>query len=409
MSTRGLLSKFKSAVQRASARGFYWHVPDGSSSAEAQAVRTVARRLMHCQWPTPLRQVAGILAIAGWPWFAFREARMLHRVSNPKACPANLRRKAWLAAMRYNLPAAEYGAFGLWHPDSAPPDAWLYTLESATLTGTLTDQAVSDLCGDKVAFARFCTANSTHAVAPTLAIYRDGAPLQCFEDDTPPRTDLISKPVRTSKGHGFEIWKWQDDAFHSTHANRKPLPPAAQQQLFETQSLEHPSGLLIQPALGTHPDLANLAASGPPVARIITGRWPDGRVEVLDAMLQKPMTGRLTTHGGPYRLIDLDTGQLVARRTQPHIFPSATDDPSFDGLQMPGWQTSIAQLIHLHSLLDGQAPLLGWDVVYTPDGPTILEANTTLAPYFFQLATQQPAANGKWMSLLAEYLRRDQK
>lgn len=331
---------------------------------------------------------------------------MLQRASNPNVRPANLRRKAWMAAMRHNLPAAEYGAFGLWHPESAPPDTWLYTLEASTLTAHLMAPAVSELCGDKVAFADFCSANSTHAVAPTLATYRNGKAVQPFGGDTPPGIDLISKPVRTSKGQGFKSWKWQGGAFHSANAKGGPLSPAALAQFLETQSLKHARGLLVQPSLHTHPDLAHLSETGPPVARIITARWPDGSVEILDAMLQRPMTGSLTTHGGPYRLIDLDTGDLIARRTQPHIFPSATDDPSFDGLRVPGWNAGITQLLHLHSLLEGQAPLLGWDVVYTPDGPTILEANTTLAPYFFQLATQQPAANGKWMALLAGYLPR---
>lgn len=331
---------------------------------------------------------------------------MLHRVSNPKARPADLHRKAWLAAMRHNLPAAEYGAFGLWHPEAAPPDAWLYTLESSTLTGHLTAQSVSELCGDKVAFAEFCAKNSTHAVATTLAIYRNGRSLQPFADNAPPPNDLISKPVHTSKGQGFQSWQWRDGAFHSTHAGGNSLTPDALKQFFATLSLAHPSGVLVQPALSTHPDLAVVSGSGPPVARIITGRWLDGHVEVLDAMLQRPMPGSLMTHGGPYRLIDLDTGHLAARRTLPHIFPSATDDPSFDGLKVPDWQAGIHQLCHLHDLLKGKAPLLGWDIVYTPEGPTILEANTTLAPYFFQLATQQPAANGKWISLLAGYLSR---
>lgn len=407
MSFRRLVSKSRSALRKASSQGFHWHFPDRSGSAEAQAVRAEARRLMHRQLPAPLRQIAGVLAIAAWPWFAFREAKMLQRVSNPKACPANLRHKAWLAALRHNLPPAEYGAFGLWHPDSAPPDEWLYLLEASALTAHLTDRTVSDLCGDKVAFAEFCCANSTHAVAPTLAVYRDGKPVQPFDGNTPPRIDLISKPVRISKGQGFDSWTWQSDAFHSARNKDQRLTPDELAQLFETQSLKHPLGMLIQPALHTHPDLASLSVSGPPVARIITARWPDGHMEVLDAMLQRPTTGKLTTHGGPYRLIDLATGNLMARRTQPHIFPSATDDPSFDGLQVPGWQTGISELTHLHSLLEGQAPLLGWDVIYTPDGPYILEANTTLAPYFFQLATQEPAAGGKWVSLLAGYLPRD--
>ena len=95
------------------------------------------------------------------------------------------------------------------------------------------------------------------------------------------------------------------------------------------------------------------------------------------------------------RLIDIDTGATRQIHSGAHLFPANTADPAFDGLRMPGWDACRKALVSLHAAIHGQAPLLGWDVVFPQHGPTILEANTTLSAYAFQTAGQAPAANGR--------------
>ena len=125
---------------------------------------------------------------------------------------------------------------------------------------------------------------------------------------------------------------------------------------------------------------------------------------MLDAILQKPPAGEYLMTGGSMRLIDVDTGRLRDIHRGAHLFPDSTADPAFDGLSLPGWDACCNGLIRLHGAIHGQAPLLGWDVVFTGMGPTILEANTTLSAYAFQVAGQEPVARGRWLKLLAEYL-----
>lgn len=400
-----MFAKARNALQRVNSGGFLWYIPDRTSTPEAHKVRSAARRLLRQRWPMLLRPLAATFASVAWPWFAYRETNRLLAASNREALPPNARHKAWFGAVRHNLPAAEYAAFGLWHPQNTRADECLGTLEASSVTAHLTARSVADLCGDKIAFAAFCAANSPLPVVPTLARYRDGTHLPTERPAVLPQQDLISKPVRASQGRAVEAWHWTGAGFrrHNT-PSAKALSPEQLHATLAAQSRAHSLGLLLQPALDTHPDLPGLGGTGVPVARIITARWPDGRVELLNAMLQKPQTGHLTTHGGPYRSIDLDSGALAQRPPPPHIFPSATDDPAFDGLALPDWSNCCKHLLHLHGIVPDQAPLLGWDVIFTPDGPTILEANTTLAPYFFQLAEQHPAAGGKWVSLLASYL-----
>lgn len=344
-------------------------------------------------------------AILLWPLFSYREASMLREFGNPDVFAQKHRPKAWCAALRHNVPASEYFGFGLWRAEAAPVDNWLYTRESSLLTAHLTDSDVSDLVGDKVRFAEFCTQNGSLNVVKTLAVFQDGAAVVDFENERVPLCSLISKPVRTSMGRGFEYWSFTDGVFTaSMHAEHSRISPDQLPHKLAKASLKRPSGLVVQPALLAHDNIADLSRHGPSVARIITGRWHDGQVEVLDAMLQKPLNKSYRTHGGSYCLLDPETGNAIARLPSPHLIPAATDDPAFDDVCLPDWESCTSGLIQLHSVIQGQSPLLGWDIVFTPDGPTILEANTTLAPYFFQLASQQPAGDGKWISLLAGYL-----
>ena len=399
------VKKGQLALAMLATHGFPWHRSDKQSSRDAHRLRAMARRLSHAKWPSLLRPFAWLGAVVCWPLFSYREASLLGRHSNPDASPSGLVWKAWRGALRHNVPAAEYGAFGLWNAGASAPDSWLYTRESALLTAHLMDDRVSDLVGHKVKFAEFCEQNTSHAVTETLAVFQEGVAIQDFTGGGPPEVPLVSKPVRTSMGRGFERWEVQDRAFTSSiNPKQAPVPLNRLSQALAALSLRHPSGILVQRALSAHPALAHLSEKGPPVSRIVTGRWQDGRIEVLNAMLQKPNENTALTHGGPFRLIDIDTGETVARSQNPHLFPSATNNEAFDGLCLPDWYACTSALIQLHAAIEGQAPLLGWDVVFTPEGPTILEANTTLAPYFFQLASQAPAGNGKWVSLLAEYL-----
>jgi hypothetical protein len=401
----GLKARVKTAFRMLATQGFLWHLPDRKSPDEAIKLRSEARRLIRQRWSALLRPFAFMGAAVLWPLLSLHEARLLRRFGNPDAMPPDITQRAWRAALRHNLPAAEFGAFGMWQDTAAPPDCWLYTRESALLTAHLTNADVADLVGDKVKFAEFCSRHGSMKVATTLAVFRDGQVAMGFDKDLPPETSLVSKPVRTSMGRGFQLWSFQDEGYTTSESpHDRSVSASALTEALCQLSRRHPSGLMVQATLDAHPALSALSNTGPAVARIVTGRWRNGNVEVLDAMLQRPTAGAYKTHGGPFRLIDTASGQMVPRQPPPHVFPTATDDAAFDHIALPDWNDCTSELNRLHAAIDGQAPLLGWDVVFTSKGPTILEANTTLAPYFFQLGGQRPAANGKWTSLLAGYL-----
>lgn len=363
------------------------------------------RAAVHRKWPVLLRPLAWLLAIPAWSWQCYREAGVVAEMSDKQARPDNFRRGAVLAGLRYNVSPSEYGSYGLWRDGAAPPDSWVYNAESMIVTADLTDRSVRDLTGDKVAFAEFCQDHGELPVAETLAVYRDGRCIQAFNDDMPPGIELVSKPVRAAHATGFQVWYPENGSLRCVS---DPSGPVVAQVAFGSFLAEltrqHVHGVLVQPFLHAHPDLAHLGMPGPPVARIITGRWKDGSIEVLDAILQKPPSGAYLMTGGSMRLIDIETGKSRSIHRRAHLFPDSTADPAFDGLMLPDWDICCVGLNRLHAAIPEQAPLLGWDVIFTEQGPTILEANTTLSAYALQVAGQEPVAKGRWLKLLAEYL-----
>lgn len=386
-------------------QGFLWHVADGGSPPAVSEARRRMRAILHRKWPWSLRPAAALLAIFAWPYQCYREAGIVTEMSGSRASPKDLRRRAVRAGLRHNVSPGEFASYGMWREGSAPADSWAFNAESTAATASLTDRSVRDLTGDKVAFAGFCREHGDLAVAETLAVFRDGRCVQPFPTDQPPAIDLVTKPVRAAHATGFRVWSPEEGGFRCASESSGPaIPLAAFSDHLAELSKQHAQGLLVQPFLAAHPTVKHLGGAGPAVARVITGRWKDGRVDVLDAVLQKPPRDTYLLTGGSMRLIDIKTGKARAIHPGAHLFPANTADPAFDGVQLPGWDACRKALVTLHAAIEGQAPLLGWDIVFATNGPTILEANTALSAYTFQTAGQEPAANGQWMALLAGYL-----
>lgn len=409
MNIAALRDKAATAYWLMRAQGFFWHLPDRTSPEDLQDFRCRARRLLHRRWPWFVRPIIAILSAFVWPIASWREAGALSGISDTNVHPPNLRKLAWHAALRHNVNPSEYGSYAMWRENAAPPDSYGFRTEISFLNARLMDRTVIDLAGDKVAFAEFCSRNGELAVPPTLALFRNGHAEAPFTDHAPPPHDLAIKPVRASHARGFEAWRFTDGAYRCVAATtakdaRSPMDADALLNHLAQSSRSEAGGLLVQPLLAPHATLSHLDCPGPPVVRIITGRWRDGKCELLDAILHKPAPTEFLFTAGSMRLIDVGTGRTHPMPGGPHPFARLTADPALDDIALPGWPDCLGELPKLHAALPGTAPLLGWDVIFAPDGPVILEANTTIAPYHFQVAGMAPAADGNWARLLAGYL-----
>jgi hypothetical protein len=149
-----------------------------------------------------------------------------------------------------------------------------------------------------------------------------------------------------------------------------------------------------------------LSGQGMPAVRIITGMWPDGAVEVVCALFQRPAPGVFASQAGPYGLVDCDSGRIAepTRAQRAPVFRIAAADPALSGLVLPDWDGVVQSVTKAHGALPGRAALIGWDVALTDGGPVLLEANTSLSFFFFQMATARPATLGRLGPLIGAWV-----
>ena len=247
-------------------QGFHWQFADGASPREMSGARRRMRAEVHRKWPFLLRPFAWLLAIFAWPWQCYREAGVVAEMSDSQACPGDFSRRAVLAGLRYNVSPSEYGSYGLWRDDSAPPDSWVFNTESMIVTAALTDRSVRDLTGDKAGFSDFCRDHGDLPVAETLAIYRDGRCIQPFANDVPPRIELVSKPVRAAHATGVRVWHPENGSLRCVSDPSGPVVPLPDFSGYLADlSRQHAHGVLVQPFLHVHPDLALLSMPDRPL------------------------------------------------------------------------------------------------------------------------------------------------
>jgi len=384
--------------------GFPWLPRSGGADA-GQRFRRVARRAILARWPVGLRPLAVLGATLAWPLASFLEALQMSRCVLADRLEQRSRVGsfwwAWRLALRHNVPPVEAFAYRLYEPNSTHPDQWWYTLEATSLVRHLTDSVALKLASDKGTFAEWCSDNGLRHI-PTLALAAADAWVRPFGGDGPPPRDLLLKPCLGSQGRGVEGWRFKADGCYWSQGRRLHADEFAAYVLHRA-SAEGP--MLVQPMLSPHPTLRVMAGTGMPAARVITGRWPDGRVELGPGLLQAPLPGEFVSQSGPFRLIEPMTGKVSAAtpRQEAPVFDIALGE-GFDGLVLPGWKDAAGLLARAHSIFPGQAPIIGWDLLFDDEGPLICEANIEISYYFFQQAGAQPMASTSLARLVEAWL-----
>lgn len=196
-----------------------------------------------------------------------------------------------------------------------------------------------------------------------------------------PGEAFFAKPVGGGQAYGI-------DAFTVSEGSIKARGSVTSvQEYFErlVRSRYNKSGYIIQPKAEPHESLLPVMP-GPGVGnlRITSIRMPSNEVELCWAHLKLPGTGcNVTTprHGGLVVRVDANTGQLgpAAARTSKKPFCHQIDrhpetGVAFSTMVLPMFQEAL-QLVRDAADAFPELPCLGWDIVFTPAGPMLLETN----------------------------------
>jgi hypothetical protein len=342
--------------------------------------------------------------VLAWPLASLAETLRCVRFVLPNAFPGTSRLQVfwstWWLALKHNVPPVEALAYRLHDEAAAAPDEWWYTWEAMSWARSKAEPVARDLAGDKNAFASWCSLNGLRHV-PTVGFAKQGAWLHPFRAELLPDCSLVVKPSQASGARGIDLWQKEGEVFRC--GTRGLSAADFTRHILGRSAKEGP--MLVQEMVVPHAALRPIAGSGVPSVRVVTGRWPNGVVELGPAMLQAPLPGRLVSQSGPFRLIDSATGKVglkPSQQTAP-VFDSP-DCEGFEGIVLPGWAEAKELVARAHGLFPGEVPLIGWDVLFDHEGPRLCEANIEISYYFFQLSGSNPMAKSSLGSLVDAWL-----
>jgi hypothetical protein len=246
----------------------------------------------------------------------------------------------------------------------------------------------------KVAFHDRCQALGLPTV-PILATFEAGRLARWYGavSGVLPPGDLVLKPSNMDSGDGVECWRY-DAARATWHRNG-----AEQADLLEharRTSLRHPC--LLQPMLSNTDDLARLAGGGLCTLRVVTCIGAGREPFLLQAVLNIP-TGQSDINnfgsGGLAALVDASSGILGPAfgddvAAEPLPAHPVTGAP-IAGMRLERLQEMVELCLAAHVQLS-RFHSIGWDVVPTPEGPLLLEANTIWDVDMAQRASGEPLA-----------------
>src|SRR5262249_27921494 len=142
---------------------------------------------------------------------------------------------------------------------------------------------------------------------------------------------------------------------------------------------------------------ANLAT-----ARVVTGLSIGGSViPIFGFFIYFTRTDQIRERH--LSLIDMATGRLMRSSSEPKPLNDLFDHDSEDARILPDWHTVLRHTKVAHQVCSNFV-FIGWDAVFTEQGPMLLEGNTNWAADDYQRLRGEPLSCTKFAEILAPRL-----
>ncbi len=254
--------------------------------------------------------------------------------------------------------------------------------QSGLLLTALGDRTELRLASDKLA----CTERLAALGFPTAPILTEVIPCQNPRLDEAPwnsANKLLVKPRHGGRAEGLFSVHYRGNGLFSV-SNRIVMGGAALAP--QMMAAARRGSLLVQPYIGPSPATLDLCRDAPAVVRaFVMRRAPGESAFVVTAMLKILPPGVDAPRGVNELLlipIALNTGTLedgiLLSRPRERWSHMPWNSAPVRGRPAPGW-TAIRDIVIRASAILPSAPVIGWDVLLGPDGPIILEANTSIS------------------------------
>jgi hypothetical protein len=370
------------------------------------AARRIIRRHFGRDHHPVYRALAQVLAAIAWPPAVLIHLWQIRHFRGPDSVPIKRVPGALWAAMRHNVLPGEYYAYALWRPDrKVNVDNYLYSKEGPRLFKLLNRPLQPNPIDDKLAFHELCRSHALPS-PEILAAFTPTGKLLEFESGQPPKRDLFVKPRIGLGSDGAERLRWYGILFESNRGLR--IRPEDLCGYLATRARTENRTLLVQPNLSNHPALHASSNANLATARLVTGLSTDGNVFPICGFIYFAQTDQII----PDRyvsvaLIDVASGRLMSRpqeiwgAKQPN---HQIDSDSDEAYTLPDWETALRHAKIAHQACSNFA-FVGWDVVFTDQGPMLLEGNANWSADEYQRLRGEPLGHTKFVDILAMRLR----
>lgn len=241
------------------------------------------------------------------------------------------------------------------------------------------------------------------AVVPVHAIIRDGHWQEgSWEALESAGHDLVVKPAFLCRGQGITFFDlhpeggWVQDGRRVSSAEVKTY----------IEALSREDTCVVQNRVEDHPVFRNLGVKGVITVRVITikTRAMQDPIGLSASIRIPPVAERMPNldHAGLYCAVDWDTGTVHAGEG---ILPGLEDvehhpetGARLAGLQVPCW-SQCKELCFAAHQVDPRYNSMGWDVLISPDGPLLLEANPRWGSISAQLSSHPPLLQTRFPEL----------
>ena len=216
--------------------------------------------------------------------------------------------------------------------------------------------------------------------------YPDPAPLTSVE----PAVDLLQeagslfmKPINAGRGKGVYRLDFADGEFFIDSK------PTSREKVIAL--LDREDGWFLSKTVQQHPGLSAIYAQTTNTIRIITMRSGTEPTRIFFAVLRIGTSATIPvdngSRGGRAAKIDMATGELTEARTlwSHQVFENHPDSGApIRGAVVPEWDEVKRKVLATADAIP-YVQFVAWDILVTPDGPCVIEANTSTGPNIIQI------------------------
>ncbi len=307
-------------------------------------------------------------------------------------------------AIRQNITPTSYYEFRLWNDSNRQKvNLYIQDHEIVVILPWLNKNKDISQFKDKTIFYYNCL-NYGLPTIPIMASFKKGNQVKWFCDgeEFPPQ-DIFIKNSELWGGIGGEKWKycangkfWERNGKQLNHAN------LVKYCLFSSTKMP----VIAQPLLKNHPKIEPFTNGSICTLRIVTYKLPQQSPMMLITALRMPVgNGEVDNfaHGGIASGVSA-TGILSAAVEKKENFRIFSNHPDtqhpLEGETFPFWEDALNLALLAHKCFDLYY-FIGWDIAVTPDGPLLVEGNTTWAVEVLQMPNAQPLGETHFVDIFS--------